>query len=172
MARQIASEMACPKIAKTQAIAKLEGSVSGSITFTQLSEHTPVTVTGEVTGDLTDGKHGFHIHKYGDFTDGCVSAGAHFNPFDKEHGGPTDANRHVGDLGNIEATDGKATVGITDNQISLFSGERCIIGRSVVVHADPDDLGKGGYADSKTTGHAGARLACGVIGYANPDDQV
>lgn len=32
------------------------------------------------------------------------------------------------------------------------------------VHADPDDLGKGGFEDSKTTGHAGGRLACGVIG--------
>ena len=32
------------------------------------------------------------------------------------------------------------------------------------VHADPDDLGKGGHPDSLTTGHAGGRLACGVIG--------
>lgn len=32
------------------------------------------------------------------------------------------------------------------------------------VHADEDDLGKGGFEDSKTTGHAGGRLACGVIG--------
>lgn len=40
------------------------------------------------------------------------------------------------------------------------------MGRSVVVHADPDDLGRGGFNDSKTTGHAGARLSCGVIGFA------
>ncbi|XP_065908523.1 superoxide dismutase [Cu-Zn]-like [Dysidea avara] len=152
-----------------QAVAKLEGSVEGTITFTQQSEDAAVTVTGEVTGDLTDGKHGFHIHQYGDFTDGCTSAGSHFNPFNKEHGGPDDAERHVGDLGNIEATSGKAVIDITDKQISLYSGEKCIIGRSVVVHADQDDLGKGGYPDSKTTGHAGARLSCGVIGYANPD---
>jgi len=32
------------------------------------------------------------------------------------------------------------------------------------VHADEDDLGRGGFPDSKTTGHAGARIACGVIG--------
>ena len=54
-----------------------------------------MTVTGEVTGDFTDGKHGFHIHEYGDFTDGCTSAGAHFNPFNKDHGGPDDAERYL-----------------------------------------------------------------------------
>ena len=32
------------------------------------------------------------------------------------------------------------------------------------VHADVDDLGKGGHELSKTTGNAGGRLACGVIG--------
>jgi Cu-Zn family superoxide dismutase len=34
------------------------------------------------------------------------------------------------------------------------------------VHADPDDLGKGGHELSKTTGNAGARSACGVVGIA------
>ena len=72
--------------------------------------------------------------------------------------------RHAGDLGNIDAVNNKAIVDISDKQISLFPGKGCIIGRSVVVHADPDDLGRGGYADSKTTGHAGGRLSCGVIG--------
>ena len=75
-------------------------------------------------------------------------------------------SRHAGDLGNIDAADEKAIINKTDKEISLFPGKGCIIGRSVVVHADPDDLGRGGYADSKTTGHAGARLACGVIGFA------
>ena len=75
-------------------------------------------------------------------------------------------SRHAGDLGNVEAANDKATVNITDKQISLFPGKSCIMGRSVVVHADPDDLGKGGFPDSKTTGHAGGRLSCGVIGFA------
>jgi Cu-Zn family superoxide dismutase len=39
-----------------------------------------------------------------------------------------------------------------------------ILGRTVVIHADPDDLGRGGHELSKTTGNAGGRLACGVIG--------
>jgi Cu-Zn family superoxide dismutase len=71
----------------------------------------------------------------------------------------------VGDLGNINQTNanGEEVVFVLeDSQVSLF-GDYSVIGRSFVCHADPDDLGRGGFPDSKTTGHAGARLACGVI---------
>lgn len=115
---------------------------------------------------LTAGLHGFHVHEFGDTTDGCTSAGAHFNPFSKTHGGPEDEERHVGDLGNVTAGgDGKAKIDVKDNKISLL-GPLSVIGRTMVVHADPDDLGKGGHELSKTTGNAGARVACGVIGTA------
>ena len=89
-------------------------------------------VTGEVSG-LKPGTHGFHIHEFGDYTAGCVSAGSHFNPFKKQHGGPTDEDRHAGDLGNITAdADGKAKIDIADAQIPL-EGPNSILGRSVVV---------------------------------------
>lgn len=128
----------------------------------------PVQVNGQLTG-LKQGLHGFHIHEFGDNTNGCISAGPHFNPGQKEHGGPSDAERHVGDLGNVDANaEGVAKVSITDKQISL-SGENSILGRTIVVHADPDDLGKGGHDLSKTTGNAGGRLACAVIGLAQPN---
>lgn len=82
---------------------------------------------------LKPGKHGFHIHQFGDYTAGCVSAGSHFNPFKKEHGGPEDENRHAGDLGNVVAgDDGVAKIDITDSQIPL-EGPNSILGRSVVV---------------------------------------
>lgn len=32
-----------------------------------------------------------------------------------------------------------------------------------MVHADEDDLGKGGHSLSLSTGNAGARIACGEI---------
>ena len=54
---------------------------------------------------------------------------------------------------------------ISDSLVSLI-GVNSVIGRAFVVHADEDDLGKGGHSDSLTTGHAGGRLACGVIGIA------
>lgn len=101
-------------------------------TFPHLQAEGKTRVTGEVTG-LKPGTHGFHIHQFGDYTSGCVSAGSHFNPSGKQHGGPTDEDRHAGDLGNIEAgADGKATIDIVDNQIPL-EGPNSILGRSVVV---------------------------------------
>jgi len=149
-----------------KAVCVLNGeSVQGTLYFEQANDKSPVNVSGEVRG-LTKGLHGFHIHQFGDNTNGCISAGPHFNPKNADHGGPCDSVRHVGDLGNVEANDtGVAKVCISDSQISLF-GENNIVGRTLVVHADPDDLGKGGHELSKTTGNAGGRIACGVIGIA------
>jgi len=82
----------------------------------------------------------------------------------KQHGGPSDTERHVGDLGNIAADPtGVATINVTDRLISLH-GKHSIIGRALVVHSGPDDYGKGGTGDSLKTGNAGHRIACGVIG--------
>ncbi|XP_041019837.1 superoxide dismutase [Cu-Zn] 4A [Juglans microcarpa x Juglans regia] len=136
--------------------------VKGTIHFTQEADGS-TTVTGNVSG-LKPGHHGFHVHALGDTTNGCLSTGPHFNPAGKEHGAPEDENRHAGDLGNITAgADGTAKIAITDKQIPL-SGPNSIIGRAVVVHADIDDLGKGGHELSKSTGNAGGRVACGIIG--------
>eukprot|EP00088_Acartia_fossae_P005958 TRINITY_DN12706_c0_g1_i1.p1 TRINITY_DN12706_c0_g1~~TRINITY_DN12706_c0_g1_i1.p1 ORF type:complete len:172 (-),score=19.99 TRINITY_DN12706_c0_g1_i1:140-601(-) len=150
-----------------KAVCVLKGAsdVTGTIYFEQ-SDEGAVKVSGEITG-LSDGLHGFHVHQFGDNTNGCTSAGPHFNPDGCEHGAPEDGKgaRHVGDLGNVTAAGGSAKVDITDSMISL-SGEHSIIGRTVVVHAEVDDLGKGGHELSKTTGNAGARSACGVIGIA------
>ena len=82
----------------------------------------------------------------------------------KDHGAPNSTTRHVGDLGNVVANGSDPTiVDITDHIISLY-GEHSIIGRAVVVHEKGDDLGLGNTNVSKTTGDAGGRLACGVIG--------
>ena len=92
-----------------------------------------MTVTGEING-LAAGQHGFHVHQFGDNTDGCTSAGPHFNVDGSEHGAPTDSkgSRHAGDLGNVEAgEDGKVNIEISDSLISL-QGENSIIGRTMV----------------------------------------
>lgn len=151
-----------------KAVCVLKGDVSGTVFFDQRDEKSPVVLSGEVSG-LKKGLHGFHIHEFGDNTNGCTSAGAHFNPEKEDHGAPESTVRHVGDLGNIEASaDGGVTkVCIQDSRISL-AGPNSILGRTLVVHADPDDLGRGGHELSLTTGNAGARIACGVIGIAKP----
>lgn len=126
-----------------KAVAVLNGSegVTGTILFAQEGDG-PTTVAGSISG-LKPGLHGFHVHALGDTTNGCMSTGPHFNPFDKEHGAPEDENRHAGDLGNVTAgADGVANVSIVDKQIPLI-GAHSIVGRAIVVHADPDDLGKG-----------------------------
>lgn len=148
--------------------------VCGMVEFEQTDAET-IKIKYEVTG-LAKGKHGFHIHEKADFSNGCASAGPHYNPFGKTHGGPDDEERHVGDLGNIEAgDDGKASGEISDKLIKLW-GDYTVIGRSMMVHADEDDLGRGpleGWPEvppppapaqhTKTTGNAGARIGCGVI---------
>ena len=133
--------------------------VSGTVTFTE--EADGVRVRAEITG-LTPGNHGFHIHEFGDCSAAdASSAGAHFNPTNNPHAGPDAAERHVGDMGNVEAeASRKATLEYVDHQISLTNDQRSVIGRSVVVHAKADDL------KSQPSGDSGARVACGVIGRA------
>lgn len=138
--------------------------VHGLVSFSQSSASSPCKVAATVKGLSPDGQHGFHIHQYGDLTEGCKTAGGHYNPHQKNHGGPMAEERHVGDLGNIKAdAKGNGYYTHSDSLITLF-GDMTIFGRSCVVHKDTDDLGQGGHSDSLTTGHAGARLACGVIG--------
>jgi len=134
---------------------------TGVITFVQTDPNTCV-ISYDLKG-MTPGLHGFHVHEKADFSNGCTSAGPHYNPFGKKHGAPTDEERHVGDLGNVQAgEDGTSKGSITDSMIKLF-GAQSVIGRSLMVHADPDDLGKGGVELSFTTENAGARIACGEI---------
>jgi Cu-Zn family superoxide dismutase len=143
------------------AICVLEHSdkVKGTLLFKQQADG-PTLIVGRITG-LTSGKHGFHIHEFGDLSNGCESAGLHYNPDGIDHGDLE--NGHVGDLGNVTADeDGIANISITAKRVDLI-GDRSIVGRAVVVHSDEDDLGQGGDDESLKTGNAGDRLACGVI---------
>jgi Cu-Zn family superoxide dismutase len=135
--------------------------VHGTVTFTLTDKG--IRVQGKITG-LTPGKHGFHIHEFGDTSspDG-MSAGGHFNPHKMEHAAPTATKRHVGDLGNLEANDeGEATYDIVDPALK-FSGDASILGRGLVVHEKADDL------KTQPTGNAGGRIGVGVIGVAKPN---
>ena len=154
-AQESHGEAELPKEAVCVLAAMKDSGVKGTLLLTQKGKD--VLITGEVSG-LKPGEHGFHIHQFGDLraADG-VSAGGHFNPEGHEHAGPDAAKRHAGDLGNIKADkSGVAKVNVKAEGLMLHF----VIGRSLVVHADPDDL------KSQPSGNAGARVAVGVIGLA------
>ena len=137
----------------------VEGDISGGIVLKQ-EPNKPTIIRGQIKG-LKPGKHGIHIHEFGDLSDGCDSAGGHYNPDGVDHGDLMQG--HVGDLGNIVADEqGIARFKIVARRVDL-SGDRSVVGRAMVIHADEDDLGLGGDEESLKTGNAGERLACGVI---------
>ena len=150
---------------------------------------------------------GFHIHNspitnWKDLDKSCKSCGGHFNPTNTKHGSVLNKNpldRHVGDLINNLKSDefGNVFVSFTDTLATLIPSntkDYSVLGKSIVVHAKTDDLGREGttknmpyidgnniaythknsdvvskYKDmdkrneSKKTGNAGARIACGNI---------
>jgi superoxide dismutase, Cu-Zn family len=70
----------------------------------------------------------------------------------------------VGDLGNITVDEsGSCSVNIVDSKIQLL-GPHSVIGRSIVIYAGADDMGRGGHENSLTTGSTGPRIAAGIIG--------
>lgn len=118
---------------------------------------------------------------------GCKSSGGHFNPTKVTHGNISDLTRHVGDYGNVLADEnGVIQVNFVDSVSQLWVllffkiswifefiekfflkkryGPFGIIGRTMVLHKNEDDLGLGGDEGSKATGNAGDRIACGMIG--------
>ena len=153
--------------------------IKGFIEFEEITKNNKkiLQINIDITG-LLEGYHGFHIHQNGDLRDNCNSLCSHFNPDNTLHGDIIDNknNRHAGDLGNIYANkSGIVKIKIYDKLLKL-SGKYNIIGRSVVIHENKDDLGIGGldsnnniidnkiHIESIKTGNAGKRIACGVIG--------
>ena len=126
-----------------------------SLTDTQEGLQVRVDVMG-----VPPGKHGLHIHEYGDCSDGGDAAGGHLNPDGAPHGFlPSDGlvGAHPGDMGNIEiGLDGSGTLTVLLPQVTLSGGSYSVAGRAIVLHQGPDDF-------SQPTGNAGSRFGCGVI---------
>jgi Cu-Zn family superoxide dismutase len=131
--------------------------VAGTVVFVQ--EGRKVFVVADVTG-LKPGAHGFHVHEKGDCSaPDFSSAGGHFNPDGKPHGDPGAGAHHVGDMPALVAdASGRAKARAELRSMSVGGGgANDIVGKSVVVHADPDDF------RTQPAGNSGARVACGVI---------
>lgn len=147
----------------TATVVPTEGNrAEGVVSFRRTGDG--IAITAQIEGLEPNSRHGFHIHQYGDCTSpDAESAGGHFNPTGERHGGRHDDERHLGDLGNLEAdSQGVATLEYIDERLSM-DGPHSILGRGVIVHAQPDDY------ETQPTGDAGARIGCGVIGVAERD---
>ena len=138
---------------------------AGIVTFTAIDGG--VKAIADITG-LTPGKHGFHVHEFGDISDSAkaMSTGGHYDPDSAHHHALVDADRpaamphHAGDMGNLVADSaGKAHLEIMLQGVSLMGPANPLVGRAVIIHANPDDGGQ-------PVGNAGGRVGQGVIGIA------
>ena len=142
----------------TAALQATQGSKAfGEATFEEVDGKVRVIVFTQ--GLVPDREHGFHIHEAGDCSSGDgMSTKGHFNPHGKPHGPPSTAERHAGDLPALKAgKDGRAKLDATVDLITVRPGPASVVGRGLIIHADPDDY------KTQPTGNAGARIACGVI---------
>lgn len=134
-----------------------EGRDVGKLQVSQRSGAVRIRV--QVRG-VPPGAHGLHVHQAP--TCGPApfdSAGPHFDPTHRQqHGGPL-GNGHAGDLGNVVVgSNGKGTVDFVTRRLSLGSDSLSLRGRTLVLHAELDNL-----TDIPPNGGSGARIACGEI---------
>ncbi|RAV30042.1 superoxide dismutase family protein [Sinomicrobium soli] len=138
---------------------KSESTAKGTVTFSE--EGGTVTMTANFEG-LEPGEHAIHLHEKADCSapDG-TSTGGHWNPTFEKHGKWGDAEGyHKGDIGNFEADEngnGSITFSTDEWCIDCDDETKNIVGKGVIVHADPDDF------ESQPTGNAGGRVSCGGI---------
>ncbi len=118
-----------------------------------------VLVSGNFSGLKPNSEQGFHVHEKGDCSaSDATSAGGHFNPDTKSHGMPGSGSNHAGDMPNIQSdANGNASYSAKLSGFAVNHGSNGILGRSVVVHRDPDDY------KSQPAGNSGPRIACGLI---------
>ena len=143
-------------LAHATIVARSGSTVTGTASFGERAGSLVVLV--DISG-ATTGLHGVHIHQTGDCSAvDATSAGAHFNPFAASHGGPSSAQHHAGDLGNILVrNDGTGHLEISSPLLSMSSGTGAIVNRAIVIHAVQDDF------TTQPTGNSGGRVGCGVI---------
>lgn len=151
---------------KTKAIAIIHGAgdnkdkITGTVAF--IPEGDGIKIVADISG-LSPGKHGIHIHQKSDLSSPDLkSAGPHFNPTGKKHGGPESEEHHAGDLGNIDVdANGHGHLEILSHDLSIENSGNGVVGHSVIIHAGEDDL------KSQPAGNSGDRIAGGAINLQN-----
>ena len=137
-----------------------KGKITGSVFFERTGRY-EVKVTANIKGLAPNKKFGFHVHEFGTCENKGLLAGGHLNPWGEKHAGPQDKNKHLGDLGNLKSDQ----LGTAVYSISVKGKLDKFMGRSVIIHAEADDM------KSQPTGNSGDRIACGVITASMPPIQ-
>ena len=135
------------------AVAEIRGGVvalqlTGCVEFYQ--ENGCVLIVARISGlpESKTGFFGFHIHQGESCSGPDFSAtGSHYNPVDQVH------PKHTGDLPPLLSCHGNAYLSVKTDRFTVNE----IVGRTVVIHSDPDDF------RSQPAGNAGKKIACGVI---------
>ncbi|MGG7036186.1 MAG: superoxide dismutase family protein [Flavobacterium sp.] len=137
---------------------KSNSGVTGNAVFTE--KNGEVVLTAKLSG-LKPGIHAIHIHEKADCSAAdASSAGGHWNPTFKKHGKWGDAEYHKGDIGNFTAdSKGNGSITFKTDEWCIGCGDatKDILGKGLIVHADPDDF------VTQPTGNAGGRVACSAM---------
>jgi Cu-Zn family superoxide dismutase len=149
--------------AQASAVAEVKGFLpntqKGTLLFAEQGTE-GMRIHGEVAGLLPNHTYAMHIHEFGS----CANPdapGSHFDPAGSGRHGEPGASlgmRHAGDLPNITSdAEGKAKVDVTTHALGTGTSEFSVVGRSIVIHAQPDDY------QTQPSGGSGQKIACGVI---------
>jgi superoxide dismutase, Cu-Zn family len=148
---EIKGEPAAPQIRGSVLFQDVPGGVWVSVTVAGLPLYRPAEVNSPPIGP-----HGFHIHEFGNCAAGnpgnpFQATGGHYNPAKQPHG------NHAGDFPALFSNQGRALMGFFTDKFKVAD----IVGRSVIIHENPDDY------RTQPAGASGKRIACGVIKWAD-----
>jgi superoxide dismutase, Cu-Zn family len=124
-----------------------------------VSSNKKVFVLTNLTGSITDGNHGIHVHAGGECSSATgpfSGAKAHYDPELTNKHSTLTASRlegHAGDLGNIAVNQSRAWRVISTGKFGIAE----LRGKSVIVHAVADD------GVTQPTGASGARVLCAPL---------
>ncbi len=142
---------------RPQAMAWVQGNkeypqMSGLVKF-YATKYGGVLIEAEIFGlpnkntPLSTDFYAFHIHEFGNCSEGFVHTGNHYNPTKEPH------PKHAGDLVPLMGNEGYAWLSFYDTRFKIWE----IIGKSVIIHIHPDDF------TSQPSGNSGEKIGCGVI---------